>query len=203
MVLSKDTVKDALFVTLGWSDRVWSRRVGLASMRVLFSIAEQELSDGRGVILESTFDPRFETEPVGKLLARTGCAVAQVFCTAAPTVVVERALARADRGERHPGHVDQADADELWAGLHDSRWAPLPIAGPTIRVDTTDFATISITEIAAQVLSATEPSADVDRVTRVRVPPRHVTQQPTGQPHPRPPAKRAPRKLARTDREDG
>lgn len=201
-VISKDTVKDALFVSLGWEDRAWSRRVGLASLNVLFSIAEHELTDGRNVILESTFDPRFETDPVKELLERTGSAFAQVFCSAAPTVVVERALARAGRGERHPGHVDQADADELWAGLHDDRWMPLPIGQRIIYVDTTDFATVSINDIAAGLLPATSRSPDLDRVTPEWVPPGPVSQKPGGRADPRPPAKRDPRKLARTNRED-
>lgn len=201
-VISKDTVKDALFSSLGWKDRAWSRRVGLASLNVLFSIAELELTDGRNVILESTFDPRFETEPVNELLERTRSAFAQVFCSAAPAVVVERALARAARGERHPGHVDQADADELWAGLHDDRWMPLPIGERTIYVDTTDFAMVSISEIAGAVLSSRRRPPDLDSVTPDRGPPEPSAQRPGGLPNPPVPAERGPRKLARTDQED-
>ncbi len=163
VVLSKDAVKDALFASLGWYDRAWSRELGIASMQALFNIAEGELSDGRSVILETTLDPRFDTEPVHQLLERTQADVTQVFCTATPDVVVARALARAGTGERHPGHVDQADADELRAGLNEGRWKPLPIRGRTIHVDTTAFAAVSIDGIAADILSDADRSYGPDR----------------------------------------
>src|SRR5688500_5640391 len=42
-LFSKDMFKEILFDTLGWSDRAWSRRLGVASIALLVRVAEAEL----------------------------------------------------------------------------------------------------------------------------------------------------------------
>ena len=39
-VMTKDTIKETLFEHLGWSDRAWSRRLGGASMEVLYTFGD-------------------------------------------------------------------------------------------------------------------------------------------------------------------
>src|SRR5438552_4231834 len=59
--LSKDRIKETLFDTLGWSDREWSRKLGAATMEVLYSFMETELAAGRSFLVECNFKPEFDT----------------------------------------------------------------------------------------------------------------------------------------------
>jgi hypothetical protein len=51
-MLGKDTIKEALFDTLGTGDRAWSRRLGAASYAVLLALARElpARADGTAVL---------------------------------------------------------------------------------------------------------------------------------------------------------
>ena len=53
--LSKDLFKESLFDSLGWQDRDWSRRLGGASMALLFRVRGALLEADQSVALESNF----------------------------------------------------------------------------------------------------------------------------------------------------
>jgi predicted kinase len=150
-VLSKDVIKEALFDILGTGDRAWSRKVGIASIEVMLRLAQQELGSGRGIILESTFDPRFETAPLQAIISGNPVIVVQVYCWAAVEVLVQRSLDRAATGERHVGHVDQSDADGLRTAIASNRWPPLDLDGASIRLDTTSFADVQLDSLASDI----------------------------------------------------
>jgi predicted kinase len=150
-VFSKDVVKDALFDVLGTGDRAWSRKMGIASIEVILRLAQRELRSGRGVVLESTFDPRFETTPLQAIISDDPVIAVQVYCWAAVDVLVQRSLDRAATGLRHPGHVDQSGADGLRTALASNRWPPLVLAGALIRLDTTSFADVHVDSVASQI----------------------------------------------------
>ena len=40
-LIAKDTIKEQLFNSLGWSDRAWSRKLGGASYDLIWLIAER------------------------------------------------------------------------------------------------------------------------------------------------------------------
>src|SRR5919199_1492909 len=80
--LSKDLFKEALFDSLGWQDREWSRRVGSASMDLLFRTAAALLDAGRSVALESNFYAAWDTPRLRELGERHGCRFVQVVCYA-------------------------------------------------------------------------------------------------------------------------
>ena len=58
----KDGFKERLFDSLGWKDRDWSKKIGFASLDVLFYIAEVMLSSGKSVMLESNFKSESSTK---------------------------------------------------------------------------------------------------------------------------------------------
>src|SRR5205085_6218589 len=68
--LHKDGIKELLFDHLGWQDRTWSRRLGIASYALLFYFIEIQLQAGRSLIIESNFDPRLGTEQFLSLKAK-------------------------------------------------------------------------------------------------------------------------------------
>jgi predicted kinase len=137
--LSKDLFKEILFQQLGWSDREWSQRLGLASMHLLFTTAEELLKVGQSVALESNFYPRWDTEPLRDLQSRYGCRVVQVMCSAPGEVLWQRFVDRNVSGERHPGHVDLTRMDELRPIIAEAPWPTLELDGPLLTVDTSDF----------------------------------------------------------------
>jgi len=136
--LSKDLFKETLFDSLGWHDRAWSRRLGGASMRLLFRSAEALLEAGQSIALESNFSATWDTPQFLALAKRYACRFVQVVCSAPGPTLVERYERRARSGERHPGHADVAALDELLPRLLTERWDALELEGPVFRVDTTD-----------------------------------------------------------------
>jgi hypothetical protein len=66
---------------------------------------------------------------------------------------IARYVARADEGNRHPGHRDHERIAEHRAGQRTPKWdyydEPLDLAIPTLRIDTTDGYRPSFEEIVA------------------------------------------------------
>jgi predicted kinase len=149
-LFGKDQVKELLFDTLGWSDRAWSRRLGAASVAVLFSVLESELAAGRTAMAESNFHPELDGARVRALQERHDFALAQVLCVAEGPALWERYRRRAEGHERHPGHLDHVLLEELRAELLRGRAEPLPVGGALIEVDTTNPAAVDIAKLVAR-----------------------------------------------------
>src|SRR5579862_3139246 len=98
-LLTKDTVKEALFDELGVGDLAWSARLGAATYVVLEALVEESVLAGASLVLEGNFvrGSRLETR-----LAALPARFVQIHCSAPLELLVERYAAR----ERHPGHVD-------------------------------------------------------------------------------------------------
>jgi len=145
----KDGVKETLFDTLGVGDRAWSRRLGGASYALLLHIAEVMLSAGHALIVEANFVAERDGPLYQALAARHGARVAQVWLTAEPAAIVARFEQRAASAERHPGHVELANMDELRAALLTNVDAPLALEGALYTLDTTDFAAVDYDTLLA------------------------------------------------------
>jgi predicted kinase len=138
----KDGIKETLFDALGWADREWSRKLGAASMALLYDLVEIQLAAGCPCVVESNFYPEFAAPRFLGLKQKFGFTPVQVVCVANPQVLSQRWRGRVRSGERHPGHVDHVLADEFgFAELHD-RFRALEIGGCVVQVDTTDMQTI-------------------------------------------------------------
>jgi predicted kinase len=151
--LYKDGIKETLFDTLGWSDREWSRKLGVATYALLFHLLEMELAAGRSLVVESNFDAQRCAPSFLSLRERYGFRPVQVCCVAEGAVLLERCRSRATSDERHPGHDELANMAELEPILLRGRLDPLPLGGPIIEVDTTDFAQIDAEAITREVLT--------------------------------------------------
>ena len=132
-LLSKDTLKELLFDTVGWSDRAWSKRLSQASYALLFNMATEILQARQNCIIEGNFRWRDNAGRFGSLL-RPDLSVIQVCCTAPLAVLQARLHGRVAAGQRHPGHLDAATMDEIENEL--ARFnQPLPIAGAQLTFD--------------------------------------------------------------------
>ncbi len=146
-LLARDDIKELLFDTLGWSDRQWSRKLGLASWRVLYHLLEELLKANQSLVVESNFRKEFASKELGALQRKYRFETVQVLCRADGEVLLERFKQRAESGERHPGHVDHLNYDEFEAVLRQGGWDVLEIDGRVVTVDTTDFAAMDYGQI--------------------------------------------------------
>jgi predicted kinase len=150
----KDGIKETLFDVLGWSDRTWSRKLGIASYDVLFAIVAAELAAGRSLVVESNFSPQYDTERFLALKRRHAFEPVQLLCYAEGEIVLERFRSRAASAERHPGHVETENLAEFEAVLLHGRLKPLDIGGTLVEVDTTDFAQVDYAALLQTVRAA-------------------------------------------------
>lgn len=113
VLLAKDTVKEALFDTLGASGpAIGSRRLSDAGFAVQFALAGPLLAAGRTVLLEGNFRPGEHEAALERLLAALPAsapvALGQVLVEAPAALRAARLAARARDPLRHPGHADAA-----------------------------------------------------------------------------------------------
>lgn len=159
-LLSKDVIKEALFDSLGWSDRDWSRRLGAASIAVLFRQLEALLAAGQPCVIESIFQAEQDGPRLRALCAQHDILPIELRCVAAGALLVERIRARVAAGERHPGHVDEITVVELEGRLRAGPPALLELGGPCRTLDTTDPDALDLSELAAWVQAQrTSPAA--------------------------------------------
>lgn len=130
-LLSKDTIKECLFDTLGIHDRAWSLKLGVAANEIVWAIARECIG---GAVVEAWFGPaRDDADRARAAVQATGIPLVwELMCDCPAEVAVSRYAARV----RHPGHLppDRATLDRI------RRAAPLlaPLGlGPVIHVDTT------------------------------------------------------------------
>jgi predicted kinase len=141
-LLTKDTVKEALFDGLGAGDLAWSQRLGVGTYEVLGSLAEESVGVGASLVLEGNFVCGSELET---RLAALPARFVQIHCTAPLELLLERHEGR----ERHPGHVDGERIDGLRAAVESGRHDPLDLPGETIRIDTSE--PVDVAALAEQV----------------------------------------------------
>jgi predicted kinase len=130
-LLTKDGIKETLFDALGAGDEAWSKRLGEATWRVLFHVLEATLSRGCSLVVEGNFEPDYANARFAQL---PSFRAVQVYCDASEEDLVERFRARAEEGERHPGHAEGRTAEaDLETGLEEGRWEPLELPGPLVQ----------------------------------------------------------------------
>lgn len=155
--VNKDGIKELLFDTLGWSDREWSRKLGIASYALLYYFLEAQLSAGRSLVVESNFHPDAANGRFLKLKEEYGFEPVQVLCRTDGMVLYERFMHRAESGERHPGHVDDLNFEEMKPALVRGGDPPLDIGGTVLEVDTTVFESVNYGGIVRAIM-ASSPS---------------------------------------------
>jgi len=127
-LLAKDRIKEALHDSLGGDaepDLEWSRRLGAASMELLWALA----ADAPAVVLEANFwpDDARQKRRVIELAARP----VEVYCHCPAEVYLRR---YAERAARHPVHLDEQRTVTAEAF---AKWDHPMGVGPVIAVDTT------------------------------------------------------------------
>jgi aspartate/methionine/tyrosine aminotransferase/predicted kinase len=166
-VLDRDDFKDAMFESLGWSDRDWSMKVGLASWDMLGLCVDRLLRAGASVIVESNFRPNDPlVARLRELCGEVQAMAVEVYCVARPDVLWERFDARRQGGGRHPGHVGFESRRVFLADLQARPHGPLGLGERVIEVDTTASWPVA-SEVARRVRRALQAGATPRRPERL------------------------------------
>jgi len=153
-LVGKDSIREELFDRLGWKDRQWAQELGKASVDMMFYFARAELAVGHSVIMDNSFHPTVSNPRFQALKEQYHAESIQIVCDSDRETLFQRFSARADSGDRHPGHGDQDVLEELYANLADVSSQILEIGGSVIEVDTTDFAKVDYQKILERVKSS-------------------------------------------------
>ncbi len=156
--VNRDAIKESLFDSLGWSDREWSKKLGIASYDLLYYFVRVQLKAGVSQIVESNFDAKYSSGEFLALKQHYNFRPFQIQCFTEGEALLERSRRRAISGERHPGHVEQDLQDELKPLLLKGRLEPLEIGGPLYWLHTTDFEKIDYAALLSAIQTfSTQP----------------------------------------------
>jgi glucokinase len=141
-LLSMDRVKEALFAVLGTGDRVYNRKLSMASMQVIWSLLVDFPPDGT-VIIESWFKTP-EYYKIQQNLGQAGVGqFVEVWCTAPSEVLAKRYVDRVEfRPAGHPGKEFATELVEIA-----QRAEPLGL-GPVLTVDTGKPEEVDLSSVA-------------------------------------------------------
>jgi len=127
-LISKDTIKEALFDALGTGPLEWSQKLGSSAHRIMYALA----SEAGSAVLESHFWRGVAEKDLNSL----GLPMIQVYCCCSVELAYERYMSRASSTDRHPGHLPEHQSDEVTRRWREAGPRPLDLDGPLIEVDT-------------------------------------------------------------------
>lgn len=134
----KDEYKEKLFDTLGWSDKEWSQKLGLAAWRMMDHAIVQHLACSSNLIVEGNFLREYDSERIAGFVQKHQARVVQIVLQTEESVRAER-YSRRNAENRHPGHHAR---DVLHEHLSEEKYPPLDLPGTLLEIDTTDFSTV-------------------------------------------------------------
>lgn len=135
-LVSRDVIKEALFDSLGYSDRQQSKTFGSAAALVLLRQVDILLRSGVSCIIEGKFNPKFSQDEIAALARDNNASVIQVQCRGKGQELLVRFHRRA-RSERHPGHAETDNLDDFTEELLAGVYPILDLPGEFLEYDST------------------------------------------------------------------
>ncbi len=164
-MISKDNIKELLFDELGFQSREEKNKLGRASMKIMYHVAEQMMQTNTAFILENNFEYSSKGELM-KILEKYNYTAITVRLTGDYEKIYER-FARRDRSpERHRGHVVNDRYPEVEGsaqnttlmdfagfmyGIEHRGFDDFIANGPSVVVDSTDFSAFDLEAIKTQI----------------------------------------------------
>lgn len=156
-VISKDSIKEILFDTVGFNSRSEKVALGVGAMEIMYYCAEQLMQTGEPFVLENNFE-NSSKEGLEKILVKYQYTPITVVMTGDYRVIYERFLERNQSPERHRGHVVNTQYPEVSptnevgivlyehfvGGIKNRGMDSFSIGENRIVVDTTDFSNVDI-----------------------------------------------------------
>lgn len=168
-MISKDSLKEIMFDEIGFGSREEKNKLGRASMKIMYHIAEQMMQVKAPFILENNFEDISKDELM-QLLEKHDYIAITVRLTGDYEKIYERFAARDRSPERHRGHVvndrypEVGDANRAEAkmldlkgflyGIEHRGYERFVANGPCIVVDTTDISGVDRNAVLKQVEEA-------------------------------------------------
>lgn len=137
-VIHRDRIKEAMFDTLGYSDRQQSKKLGIAAAVVLIRELEDILKVGISCIVEAKFIPKFSEEELAQLINDTGAKAIQIQCSCDGEVLYERFKQRALSPDRHPGHDERNNLEDFREELLAGSLPHMDLGSEVLEYDTTE-----------------------------------------------------------------
>lgn len=149
-VFFKDSIKEVLGDTIGFSNREENKKLSNASMELMFFMFSEFAKLGKGLILESNFH-RAELERLHKIAQGNGYNVLTIALFGDAEILHARYLNRMKNENRHPVHlsttIDKFDDFKRCSDYLTS----IEIPGDVIRINATDFSYQSSEEILSEI----------------------------------------------------
>ncbi len=151
-VISKDKIKELMYDDIGFCSREEKVQLGVASMNIMYYMAEQLMKNNQPLILENNFEKRSK-EPLIKILEKYSYTAITVALSGDYQKIYERFVKRNNSSKRHRGHVvndcypEKALNKEVKSISYENYVSEIlergmdsfMANGPHIVVDTTDF----------------------------------------------------------------
>lgn len=146
----KDSIKEVLGDTIGFSNRKENKKLSFASMELMFYIFSEFASLEKDLILESNFH-KSELERLHKIAEDNGYDVLTIALFGDVDVLHERYLNRMTNENRHPVHLSTTiDKFEDFKKCSDYM-KRIEIPGEVMRINATDFGYQNNEEILAKI----------------------------------------------------
>lgn len=136
-LFTKDIFKEVMFDTLGYSDREWSKKVGIAAYTLMYTVAKEVLKNGKGCIIDSNFSPLWDNSLITNLFLPHVVPI-QIVLYANGQVLLDRVNERYRTTKRHPGHIENEALIELRDYILQGKIQQLSINN-TLEIDTHPF----------------------------------------------------------------
>lgn len=151
-VISKDRIKECMYDTIGFRSREEKVKLGIASMQIMYDLAEELMKSGRPFILENNFE-NVSKEGLLTILEKYEYEAITVTLTGDYKIIYQRFLERNRDPGRHPGHVVndcypgskeinspvQISYERFVEGITQRGMDSFTANGPQVILDTTDF----------------------------------------------------------------
>ena len=167
-VISKDSIKEFLFDNIGFQSRAEKVNLGIASMEIMYYVAEQLMKAGQPFILENNFENSSECG-IKTLLKKYQYSALTITLTGDYKEIYQRFHERDISPDRHRGHVvngcfpekKERSPEEINAAaisyeayvnsVKQRGFDDFFVGNKQIKVDTTDFSKIDMEELFSQI----------------------------------------------------
>lgn len=164
-VISKDKIKELMYDTIGFRSRKEKVCLGVASMDIMYYMAEQLMKCRQPFILENNFE-NVSKDGLFALLEKYSYRAITVTLTGDYQKIYQRFLERNNSPNRHRGHVvndcypekvqnghiDPIPYESFVAGIAQRGMDKFVANGPQIVVDTTDFTQVDQDGLLRQIM---------------------------------------------------
>lgn len=168
-VISKDKIKEFMYDEIGFSSREEKVSLGIASMDIMYYMAEQLMKCQQPFILENNFE-NISREALFHILEKYSYKAITITLTGDYRKIYQRFVKRNESPERHRGHVVNdcypekkinstaapVSYEGFVTGITNRGMDRFAANGPHIVVDTTDFSKMDREDLLKKVIGYKE-----------------------------------------------